>query len=58
MQTLEKPSYQVLDSEELIKVIRQVEKTYVGMMMADDREGMAEMERWLERLNLALAGII
>jgi hypothetical protein len=58
MQTLEKPSYQVLDSEELIKVIRQVEQTYVGMMMADDREGMAEMERWLERLNLALAGII
>jgi hypothetical protein len=58
MQTLEKPGYQVLDSEELIKVIRQVEQTYVGMMMADDREGMAEMERWLERLNLALAGII
>ena len=58
MQTLEKPGYQALDSEELIQVIRQVERTYAAMTMADDREGMAEMERWLERLNMALAAIV
>ena len=58
MPTLEKPSYEVLASEELIEVIRQVEHTYVAMTMADDRQGMAEMEAWLERLNLALAGIV